>query len=240
MSKENIKILWLYEDLLDLYGDRGNIFALTFQLKHLEVDFEIEKKSIFDELDFDKYDFIYLGPGKDKNILRVSEHLVKYKEAVIKAVNDKKVFLVTGNAQLLFGREIEDENGVVYPCVGLFDYVGKITGDVFINDMVSYPTFNKSSFCYGFINRTSYIVGEVESPLFEVKYSEKNIGAVEGFLKENYFSTWALGPVLAKNPPLLKEVLCRVLGAVSVEIDDSLQNIALQKTLGEFEEVMKK
>ncbi len=240
MSKENVKILWLYDDLLDLYGDRGNISALAFQLKHLEIKFEIEKKSIFDEIDFEDFDFIYVGPGKDKNVIRASQHLVKFKEAVIKAVNDKKVFLVTGNAQLLFGREIEDENGVVYPCVGLFDYVGKITGDVFINDMVASPMFSRANVCYGFINRTSYIVGEIKNPLFEIKYSEKNIGTTEGILSGNFFSTWALGPVLAKNPPLLKEVICRILEATSVEIDDSLQNIALQKTLGEFEEVISK
>lgn len=239
MSKENVKILWLYEDLLDLYGDRGNISAITYQLKHLEIEFEIDKKSIFDELDFDGYDFIYAGPGKDKNVIRASEHLVKYKDAVIKAVNDKKVFFVTGNAQLLFGREIEDENGNIHDAVGLFDYSSKITGDVFINDMVASPMFNRTSLCYGFINRTSYIVGDIKNPLFEVKYSEKNIGESEGILSQNFFSTWALGPVLAKNPPLLKEVLCRILGATSVEIDDSLQNIALQKTLGEFEEVLK-
>ncbi len=240
MSKENVKILWLYEDLLDLYGDRGNISAITFQLRHLEIPYEIDKKSIFDELNFDEYDLIYVGPGKDKNAIRASEHFVKYKETVLKAMADKKVFFVTGNAQLLFGREIEDESGKVYPCVGLFDYAGKITGDVFINDMVASPMFSRASLCYGFINRTSYIVGEIRNPLFEVKYSEKNIGESEGILSGNYFSTWALGPVLAKNPTLLKEVLCRVLEASFVEIDDSLQNIALQKTLGEFEEVLKK
>lgn len=239
MSKENVKILWLYADLLDLYGDRGNINAITFQLKHLDIPFEIDKKSIFDVLDFDEYDFIYVGPGKDKNVIRASEHLIKYKEAIIKAVNNKRVFLVTGNAQLLFGREIEDENGNNFPAVGLFDYSSKITGEVFINDMVASPMFSRASVCYGFINRTSYIVGEIKNPLFEVKYSEKNIGQSEGILSSNFFSTWCLGPVLAKNPPLLKEILCRILGATSVEIDDSLQNIALQKTLGEFEEVLK-
>ncbi len=240
MSKESVKILWLYEDLLDLYGDRGNVSAITFQLRHLEIPYEIDKKSIFDELDFEPYDLVYMGPGKDKNLIRASEHLAKYNNEIKKAYENKKVFFITGNAQLLFGREIEDENGNIFPCTELFDFKGKLTGDVFINDMVASPVFNVSSTVYGFINRTSYIVGEVNSSLFEVKYSEKNIGKTEGILSENFFLTWALGPVLAKNPPLLREVLCRVLEASFVEIDDGLLNIALQKTLGEFEEILKK
>jgi hypothetical protein len=38
---------------------------------------------------------------------------------------------------------------------------------------------------------------------------------------------------------LLREVIQRILGASFAEIDDGLQKIALQKTLGEFEEVLK-
>lgn len=239
MSKNNVSILWLYEDLLDLYGDRGNITAILYQLRHLEVDFELDKKSIYDEIDFSKYDFVYLGPGKDKNVIRASEHILKYKDDVKSAVENGTVFFVTGNAQLLFGKEIEDADGKVFPACEVFDYKGKITGDVFINDFVGTPVFNEEIISYGFINRTSYIVGDILTPLFKVKYSQKNIGECEGILYNNYFSTWALGPVLAKNPDLLKEVLCRILGASFVEIDDSLQKIALQKTLGEFEEVLK-
>lgn len=239
MSKDNVLILWLYEDLLDLYGDHGNITAILYQLRHLGIKFEVEKKSIYDDIDFLKYDFIYTGPGKDKNVLRASEHILKYKDEIKSAIESEKVFFVTGNAQLLFGKEIEDTNGTVYPALDIFDYKGKITGDVFINDFVATPTFNSDSVMYCFINRTSYIVGNIEHPLFNVKYSQKAIGEREGVLYKNFFSTWGLGPVLTKNPDLLREVIQRILGASFAEIDDGLQKIALQKTLGEFEEVLK-
>ncbi len=235
MSKQSVNILWLYEDLLDLYGDHGNITAILYQLRHLGIEYTVEKKSIYDEVDFENCDFVYIGPGKDKNILRACEHISKYKDAIVSAVENKKVFFITGNAQLLFGKEIEDENGNVVSALGLFDYNGKMTGDVFINDFVATPTFSSETKVYGFINRTSYILGDIPSPLFDIKYSGKNIGQTEGILYNNFFSTWGLGPILAKNPELLREVLCRILEASFVEIDDGLQKIALQKTLGEFE-----
>ena len=49
---KEVKILWLYQDVMDLYGDRGNILALKYQLETLKVDCSITNKGLEDELDF--------------------------------------------------------------------------------------------------------------------------------------------------------------------------------------------
>ena len=53
-------------------------------------------------------------------------------------------------------------------------------------------------------------------------------------LRGNYFGTWALGPVLAKNPPLLREILRRVTGEDGGKCDMALMEKALALTLQEF------
>ena len=94
---------------------------------------------------------------------------------------------------------------------------------------------NEQALSYGLINRTSYLVNVNEDPLFKVQFSQKNIGTTEGVLYKNFFGTWALGPILAKNPHILLEILNRILDVKIIGIDDGLQNIALQRTLGELE-----
>ncbi len=231
---KEIRILWLYSDMMDLYGDRGNIMALEYQLELLKVPYTVTEKSLTDELSFSEYDLIYIGPGKDKNAVMAATHLRGYGEEIRKAVEEGKVFLITGNAQILFGSEIEDADGTVTPAVGLFDYKAKLTGEVFLDDFTAKPVFNKQTEIYGLINRTSYLIDNIENPLFEVSYSQKDIGKTEGILYKNFFGTWALGPLLAKNPQILLEILQRLLDVKIIGIDDGLQNIALQKTLGEF------
>ena len=232
MSK-TVEILWLYNDLLDLYGERGNISAITYQLNYNKIPYNITEESIFDELSFDKYDFIYLSAGKDKNILRVLEHLLPYKKQLIEAIDKDVCVLVTGNANLLFGKSIMDEDGNEHEALNLFEYTGKITGKVFINDFIATTDFCNEK-TYGFINRTSIIENNNDYPLFKIVYSQNEIGATEGNLYRNYFGTYALGPILAKNPHILKEILKCILKDYQFVMDDSLMKTAYQKTIEEF------
>lgn len=68
MQKENIAICWLYSDLLDLYGDWGNLLVLAKRLEQLGIASEITRLSISDQLDFTAYDMVYIGPGKARNL----------------------------------------------------------------------------------------------------------------------------------------------------------------------------
>lgn len=230
---EPVKILWLYGDLMDLYGDRGNLTAVTHCLDGAGIPWTMEEKSIYDELAPEEYRLIYVGPGKDRNLLRAAEHLTGYGEALSRAVEQGTVFLVTGNAQLLFGQSIRDEEGVRHPAAGLFEYTGELTGEVFIDDVVLAPAEDPETLAYGFINRTSRRTGDGGEPLFRVRWAQKPIGETEGILHRNFLGTWALGPVLAKNAALLADVLERVTGG-PVPFDRTLADEALARTLAEF------
>ena len=54
-----MKILHLYHDLMNLYGDYANVSALCRMLELNNIEFSLDKKSLGDEVDFSEYDFIY-------------------------------------------------------------------------------------------------------------------------------------------------------------------------------------
>ena len=60
---KNINILHLYYDLLNLYGESGNIIALRDTLRDQGLEVNIDKKTLGDTIDFMKYDIVYIGQG---------------------------------------------------------------------------------------------------------------------------------------------------------------------------------
>ena len=101
-----ITIAHLYYDLLNLYGENGNIKALKKQLENQGVSVTVLSLSIEDELHFDDYDMVYIGAGTEDNQKLVLKHLFKYRDEIEKHIKEKQLFLVTGNAIELFGRYI--------------------------------------------------------------------------------------------------------------------------------------
>ena len=51
-----IKIAHLYYDLMNLYGEQGNILALKEAFNKQNIDTEIDTLTIKDDIDFKKYD----------------------------------------------------------------------------------------------------------------------------------------------------------------------------------------
>ncbi|WP_312644381.1 hypothetical protein [Hydrogenoanaerobacterium sp.] len=234
----SVNILWLYDDLLDLYGDSGNLTILCDRLNKMGIDTRISRLSLGDNLDFSLYHMVYIGPGKAKNVARASGHFQKYSELATQAVANGVIFLVTGNARLLFGKSFTGFDGGTYEGIGLFDYTARETGNVFISDVVASPVFAPDVRGYGFINRTAHIDGNSGDYLFTLQSGagdNETETAHEGNLVNNFFGTWQLGPVLVKNPHLLNELLRRLTGENYQEPDNSLEQKALNLTLEEFQ-----
>ena len=63
-----IKIADLYYDLLNLYGEQGNVLALEKAFKNQDIETVIDLISIDDKKDFNKYDIVYIGSGSEENL----------------------------------------------------------------------------------------------------------------------------------------------------------------------------
>ena len=174
-----MKIAYLYYDFLNLYGESGNIKIISNILKYNKIKHEILYLSLDDKLEFDKYDLVYIGSGTEDNLLIALKHLSKYKNDIKKYIEDNKFMLVTGNSVDMFGKKIEDNKAL-----NIFDY--EVTKgkrkmeEVYHNNIL------------GFINNNSY----------NSEYSDIDI-----IRYNNFYGTYILGPILVRNPHLVKQFL---------------------------------
>lgn len=237
---KNIKILHLYSKSLDLYGDYKNLTVLCDRIREAGAQVSITQAELFETLEFDGYDMVYIGHGKVKNLVAVAEHFRTFGDAAKKAIEDGQLWFVTGNARELFGQSFTTPDASKVQGIGLFDYTGVETDKVFVSDMIAHPTYDKKALVYGFTNRTAYLEGENKYPLFEVidGFSDgQQPSGKEGTLYKNFIATWSMGPALVRNPSLMREILKRLLGQDYKEGNYTLEEKALELVLAEFASV---
>ena len=75
----SITIAHLYYDLLNLYGENGNVKIIKQQLEDQGIKVTVKFLTIDDELKFNDYDIVYIGMGTEENQLTCLKHLRKYK-----------------------------------------------------------------------------------------------------------------------------------------------------------------
>ena len=92
---KELKLLYLYPDMLELYGDYGNIQVLKYRMEKRNIKLIVDRYSIGDNMpNFAEYDIVFAGGGADNEQSILSEDLIKYKEEIKEAVNNGTFFLL--------------------------------------------------------------------------------------------------------------------------------------------------
>ena len=127
---KELKILYLYPDILELYGDYGNIQVLRYRLEQRGFKAIIDTYSIGDEKpDFSNYDLVFAGGGADQEQSILSTDLIKYKNDIQKAINEGVFFLMICGAFQLFGKYYKGVEGNIIPGLEIFDYYTEAIND---------------------------------------------------------------------------------------------------------------
>ena len=206
-----IRIAHLYYDLMNLYGENGNIMALVKGFDDQDMFVEVVNLSVGDQIDFNKYDIYYMGCGSEINQRFVIEDLLKYKDKLKKAIDDGKHIILTGNSYELLGNYIEKVDGEKLETLGLFDFYSKEIDNRIIGEEIMECKFFKEPII-GFQNRQC-VLNNKDNHLFEVidghadNYKSHN----EGIHYNNLFATYNLGPLLIRNPLLKNYIIESVL-----------------------------
>lgn len=200
-------ITHLYYDLLNLYGESGNVKALKTILEEQGIEVIVEFKTITDDFDFDQTNLIYMGAGTEENQKIVLKHMLKQKEAFIKAKEKGTFFLITGNAIELFGSSLTQERKKT-KALNFFNYTS--TEEPFrIVDEALFKCNLINDYILGFQNQNRVIKNNKQNPLFEVV---KGTGSyphskVEGIKEGNFYGSYLIGPLLVRNPSFLKYLI---------------------------------
>jgi len=205
-SELKISICHLYPDLLNIYGDMGNILALKNRLEWRDIEVEITEVKSGDRVNYKKHDIYFIGGGQDQQQVMASLELQKNKDAIFKAALDNNaVFLAICGGYQLFGHYYQPFNGDKLSGIGLLDVYTVAGQNRFIGNVTAAAKFLKKKTVVGFENHSglTYLNSEAE-PFLKVKIGNGNNGKdkSEGARNRNVFGTYLHGPLLPKNPEL--------------------------------------
>lgn len=205
-----INIIHLFPDLLNLYGDRGNIMVLKKRCELRGITPNIIEFRINDEINISNADIIFLGGGSDREQKLVCHKLFSIKEELINFRDDLGVILaVCGGYQLLghyYSIDNEKIEGLSLCDMYTVQKEGRLIGNISID--TPFETV------VGFENHggRTYL-GENVAPLGKVirGYGNNGEDGFEGVLYKNIFGTYLHGPLLPKNPEFADLLLERAL-----------------------------
>lgn len=220
-----LKICHLYPEVLNLYGDRGNIRCLVKRLAWRGIDSTVEELKIGDQMDLSSFDLFFIGGGQDFDQEVLLSDLSAGKGAEIRsAVEDGKTFLCICGGYQMMGHYYETHEGVKCEYLGAVDFY-TVGSDTRMIDNYAFRLGEESggSTVVGFENHSGKTwLGEGVKPLGTVLKGNGNNGedGTEGCRYRNVFGTYSHGPALPKNPAfadfLLKTALERKYGTADL------------------------
>lgn len=234
-----IRILDIYPELMNLYGERGNMLILKKRLEETGAEVIYEAKSTDDEIDFSLYDMAYMGCGTESSSLKALECLSKYKKQINEFIESDKILVLTGNALEIFGKSITDDNGTV-DGLGIFTYAVQRNNKLrYHEDAIYTSNFIDEKFI-GYVNKCSKI-SEVTCPLFNVEMGLGNDNTVstEGYTHKNVYATELIGPIFVRNPYFLQYIIKKLYSMKDEKLnnlpDMSVQIEAYNASLAELD-----
>lgn len=231
----DFRIAFLYPELMNIYGDRGNIITMSNRARWRGIDAQVSNVSIGDPIDPDYYDFFFFGGGQDKQQIAVSEDLQGAKgESIREAVERGAVILsVCGGYQLL-GKYYRPFEGDDLPGISLFDahtdaghtrYIGNVLVESALPGVGEIVAFENHS------GRT--FLGPGCAPFGRSIIGGGNNGSdnTAGAVYKHAYGCYLHGSLLPKNPALADYLLAQALqrrhGSVELaSLDDSMEHTA--------------
>lgn len=230
-----LHICWMYHDLMDLYGDRGNIQVLKIRCQKRGIECIVDTCTLHEEKDLSQYDLIFIGGGADREQSLLVNDLLSRKENLQQAMEENTFILLICGGYQLFGKYYLDGDGHQMEGLNFFDYYTETASrDVrCIGNIVLEVELDGEKFtAVGFENHGGQ-TKNVTFPLGKVLSGQGNSFGCgyEGFYHENVLGTYMHGPLLPKNPKLadfvIKKALSKRYGEVVLEkLDDLLENQA--------------
>lgn len=112
MSK-SITIGHLYPDLLNLYGDRGNIQCMVKRLQWRGIDAKVKEFRLGDPIDFKELDIVLMGGGSDREQMIVCNKLREIQKDFKEYVEDDGVVLAVCGGYQLLGKYYQTSEGTI-------------------------------------------------------------------------------------------------------------------------------
>ena len=229
MSARRLKVVHLFPELLNLYGDSGNILVLRSRMAWRGIEPVVEEVHFGETPSFADADIAFIGGGSDREQRIVCESLLAQRAELASFVEDGGALLAVCGGYQLLGSEyaMGDEAVQGLSLVDLYTDHGdpRLIGNIVVESPISPQPI------VGYENHAGRThLGEGVTPLGQVLYGHGNDGETgqEGCLYKNVVGTYVHGPLLPKNPGVADWLIARALerryGTSELEpLDDAVE-----------------
>lgn len=228
-----LRIVHLYPDALNLYGDGGNIASLAKRCAWRGIPCRVDQVLMGQELDLSDADVVLLGGGADRDQLAVAEELRGQREKLADYVADGGALLaICGGYQLLGHSYMMGSERV--EGLHILD-LETVAGDTRLIGNVAIESSVCSTPIVGFENHAGRtLLGPGERPLGRALVAgtgNNGEDGGEGVLHDGVVGTYLHGPILPKNPGVTDWLLARALRRRGCKIElaplpDELETLA--------------
>src|SRR5260370_374448 len=122
MARKTFTVGWLYSDLMNIYGDRGNILTLLKRAEWRDFDARLIELGRGTTKGMDDVDVFFFGGGQDREQALVYEDLIESKQPALEraVAGGAGVLAVCGGYHLL-GHYYPTADGERFPRIGPID-----------------------------------------------------------------------------------------------------------------------
>jgi CobQ-like glutamine amidotransferase family enzyme len=236
-----LKVLYLYPELLNLYGDRGNIETLYYRTSKRGIGFEVKEARLGKTLkkeDFEWANFVFMGGGSDLNQKILYEDLLLNKKGFLSDyIESSGVGLFICGAYQLLGNYYETEGGEQIQGLGILNFYTKNEGSkkrsvgniktILNKDIKDSLLKDKNNrYLIGFENHGGQTYFLEKYPSFgrvTKGFGNNRKEKVEGLIYKNTYCTYLHGPILSMNPAFCDFLIKKSLDLKDLEpLNDSL------------------
>ncbi len=210
-----LNIVDMYSDILNTYGDVGNIRIIKQRCLWRNIGVNIHsftkgKNNIFNP---ENTDIVLIGGGSDYGQTLVSKHLLKQRSLLEEYIESGGVILAICGSYQMFGNKYVDVDKNPIPCLEILDIEtvsseNRLTGNIILENNLN---LNPKTIV-GFENHGGRTYHNY-TPLGDVKIGIGNNeeDGTEGIVYKNFIGTYLHGPLLPKNPHLADKLILEAL-----------------------------
>lgn len=230
-------ILWLYPDVLNIHGGRGDIMGLLHLCNMLDIPVEIERwDTMRSDIPWEWPDLIYMNSGELKCAGDVVKALERQRSGLDKFVEKGKYIISIASSGAILAQKTERHDGSIVKGLGLLDMDWKERESVWGDD-IWFKTPDGREVIGNQIQVADVFLRPGQKPLGELVYGRGNNGGTdEGARTGNVLFTSCLGPLVTKNPEFASDILKSAAEDAGIRVNGILrpEDVEIERKSAEY------
>jgi len=232
-----LHILWLYPDVLNIHGGRGDVMAFLHMCDLMDIPVEIRRlDDLKAEADWSWPHIVYMTAGELKCVDKVAAALIRQMDGIKKFIRRGGLLIANGSSGAALAKTVELYDGSIVTGTGLLDMAWKERESVWGDD-IWVRTEDGLDVIGNQIQVADVTLGEGQKPFGKVVYGRgNNDDGVEGAVSDGVVYTGVLGPLLTKNPHLTSGLVEAAATLAGVKVGQKLapEDIGIEEKSAEY------